>query len=111
MNPSNSPHFTPGPWELEAGRSFKTASGSFYLAYGNNPKSGRPEFGNFMELDANARLIAAAPDMFTALDELLTLYYGDKLVREHDALSTFAAEVAFQNARNAIYKALGRETA
>lgn len=66
-NIHDSARFTPGPWELQAGRSFKTSSGSFFLAYGNHPKSGRPDFQNFAELDDNALLISAAPEMYEAL--------------------------------------------
>ena len=70
MSASNRPNFTPGPWELEAGRSFKTSSGSFFLAYGKEPESGRALFPDFVELDCNARLISAAPEMFEALRAL-----------------------------------------
>ena len=64
-----SEHHTPGPWELQAGRSFKTVSGEFYLSYGQD-KHGNPNFRNFCELDANARLIAAAPETAAERDRL-----------------------------------------
>ena len=60
---------TPGPWTLQAGRSFKTASGEFYLSYGSD-RYGNPNFRNFCELDANARLIAAAPETAAERDRL-----------------------------------------
>lgn len=61
---------TPGPWQLEAGRSFKTASGEFYITYGKD-RFGNPLFRDFCELDANARLIAAAPDLLEAAEAAL----------------------------------------
>ena len=65
---------TPGPWELEAGRCFRTQSGTFYLAYGSDPKTSAPHFKSPTELDANARLIAAAPDLLAALEGILIAY-------------------------------------
>jgi len=65
------PKFTPGPWSLEAGRSIVTPSGRFYLGYGSHPKSGNPEFRNFVELDNNAHLCAAAPELYAALVRVL----------------------------------------
>ena len=56
---------TPGPWKLQAGRSFETKSGTFHLAYGTS-KNGVADFPDFCELDANAKLIAAAPDLLEA---------------------------------------------
>ena len=56
---------TPGPWKLTDGRTFETASGEFYLAYGQD-RYGNAKFRDFCELDANARLIAAAPDLLAA---------------------------------------------
>ena len=63
---------TPGPWKLEAGRSFTTSSGEFYLTYGSD-RYGNPNFRNFCELDANARLIAEAPAMAEILARLAVL--------------------------------------
>ena len=63
---TNTKH-TPGPWNLEAGRSIVTSSGSFYLSYGKDKAFGAPYFSNFCELDSNARLIAAAPDLLEAV--------------------------------------------
>ena len=58
---------TPGPWTLAESRHIETTSGTFYLTYGSVPKTGAPLFRNFSELDENARLIAAAPDLLEAL--------------------------------------------
>lgn len=61
---------TPGPWTLESGRSIVTPSGTFYLAYGSNPRTGEKYFKSPTELDANAHLVAAAPEMLEALKVL-----------------------------------------
>ena len=60
---------TPGPWTLQAGRTIRTVSGEFYLSYGQD-KHGNPLFRGFCELDANARLIAAAPETAAERDRL-----------------------------------------
>lgn len=57
---------TPGPWKLEAGRSIVTDGGRFNLAYSTDKKTGAASFPNFVELDANAALIAACPDLLSA---------------------------------------------
>jgi hypothetical protein len=55
---------------MKAGRSFETVSGRFHLAYGSDEKTGRPNFPNYVELDANARLIAVAPDLLAEVKTL-----------------------------------------
>ena len=62
--------FTPGPWTVSAGRVITTSSGQFYLTYGKD-KYGNPLFKDFVELDNNATLIAAAPAMYEALQNLV----------------------------------------
>jgi hypothetical protein len=58
---------TPGPWKLGPGRTINTEGGEFYLSYGADPH-GNPKWkASFSELDANARLIALAPEMADAL--------------------------------------------
>ena len=61
---------TPGPWVVSAGRVITTSSGQFYLTYGKD-KHGNPLFRDFVELDNNAHLIAAAPAMYEALQTLV----------------------------------------
>lgn len=61
---------TPGPWTLEAGRNIKTQSGEFYITYGKDTH-GNPLFRDFCELDRNARLIAAAPDLLAAIEHCI----------------------------------------
>ena len=59
----NTAKHTPGPWTVSAGRVITTRSGQFYLTYGKD-KHGNPLFKDFVELDNNAHLIAAAPAMY-----------------------------------------------
>jgi len=61
--------YTPGPWKLKEGRAFETSSGVFYLSYGKD-RCGNPLFRDFVELDANARLIASVPIMLNALQRI-----------------------------------------
>jgi hypothetical protein len=68
---------TPAPWTLVAGRAFHTSGGNFYLAYGVDHVTGSPMFKDFCELDANARLISAAPDMLYALRKAKNWIDGD----------------------------------
>ena len=80
---------TPAPWTLVAGRAFHTSGGNFYLAYGVDHVTGSPMFKNFCELDANARLISAAPDMLSALRRAKDWMgvegdYGKDKWEEHD---------------------------
>ena len=68
---------TPGEWKLLAGRCISTASGSFSIH--SNDDWNR----NWVELDANARLIAQAPALLKALKvttgTLEALFKGDDL--------------------------------
>ena len=59
---------TPGPWELVAGRTFHTEDGTFSLSYGRESGTNVPRFRSPERLDANARLIAAAPDLLAAAE-------------------------------------------
>jgi hypothetical protein len=87
---------TPGPWALQAGRSIVTKSGTFYLSYGTEKGSNAPLFRDFCELDRNARLIAAAPDLLDALQSLLTA---------HGKQDSWFSEDLWEQARAAINKA------
>jgi hypothetical protein len=91
--------FTPGPWKLEAGRSIVTDGGRFNLAYSTDKKTGAASFPNFLELDANAALIAAAPDLLAALERVMECH------RLKISLVTNAGAV--EQARAAIAKAKG----
>jgi len=89
---------TKGPWKLSAGRNIETESGEFYITYGKD-RYGNPVFRDFVELDRNARLIAAAPELLDALQDLLK----DKYLADPINADRMAA------ARAAIAKATGEE--
>ena len=100
---------TPGPWTLEAGRSIVTQSGTFHLSYGSD-KHGNPSFRSFVELDRNAHLIAAAPDMLAALEDAIAMLqvYTDPRGRVNPATRGQAAST-IRDAQAAIAKARGQE--
>lgn len=91
---------TPGPWQLGAGRTFTTTSGEFYITYGQD-RHKNPLFRDFCELDANARLIAAAPELLGACLRL------NRWAEQHPESATIQGIVS--DARAAIAKATGRE--
>lgn len=105
----SAPRFTPGPWSVEAGRSIVTPSGRFYLGYGTHPKSGNPGFRNFVELDNNAYLCAAAPELYAALKRMVREYGV-----EHDGLTlpclgmSEPGSCSICDARHALGKAVGK---
>lgn len=97
--------FTPGPWKLNAGREIETSSGKFFLSYGYDENK-KPDFKNFVELDANSRLIAAAPEMLSALQEL---YKHCAMIHKSwgDGDNQKEANAAIEAGRKAILKTLG----
>ena len=92
---------TPGPWVISAGRVITTNSGQFYVTYGAD-KYGNPLFKNFVELDNNATLIAAAPAMFDALQNILKFYEWSD--------SNGAEQAAYDKAIKALAQALGKQS-
>ncbi len=70
----NTAKHTPGPWVVSAGRVITTSSGQFYLTYGKD-KHGNPLFKDFVELDNNTHLIAAAPAMYTLIKDMREAFY------------------------------------
>lgn len=89
---------TPGPWELLDGRNIKTVNGIFYLAYGCDEHSKKPFFlskeNGWSELEANAKLTAAAPDLLEACMYLLgnaeAAEWGDYMLESAKAAITKA---------------------
>lgn len=90
---------TPGPWKLDSGRRIITPSGTFFLAYGKD-KHGNAEFRDFCELDRNAHLVAAAPELLEALGNLLS--YAEDAASDADERPG-----CINQARAAIAKARG----
>lgn len=87
---------TPGPW--------KVSMGSTHVG---GPKSGICKFesihGMYQNHEANARLIAAAPELLEGLKGLLQVIETDQLVPESVSY--------MQEARKAVAKAEGRSDA
>lgn len=69
------PKFTPGPWSVIKGRHFY--EDRFGVEIKGDDFSIQPQMGM---TEANAHLIAAAPELYEALEELLiqTRQYGHK---------------------------------
>ena len=100
---------TPGPWIFHTSPNCWTvlqggSSGSWYVAGGTG--WGLP--GKWREAEANARLIAAAPDLFQALLNLVgTMCAADGSDMESDP---DAIDARVGDARAAIAKATGGAT-
>ena len=82
--------FTPGPWEVDHDEAIriKTMDGTVAIVTHLNRLKRR----SIYEVEANARLIAAAPKMFAALSiisperlELLAEYFDAKYPNNHNA--------------------------
>ena len=101
---------TPGPWSLgnaaNCGDGYAVCSGAFVVArvVGNGYPIGR---GHAPDSDANARLIAAAPELLAALEasnrELAHAYN----TRDFQDLPRHPSRKVFNRARAAILKARG----
>jgi hypothetical protein len=93
--------FTPGPWTVKAGdgcRGIHGTDGHGRIAKITMRRS--ITAANLTELDANARLIAAAPDLLAALRALL-------LILECEPDTTDELSLTEKAARAAIAKATG----
>ncbi len=100
-------HHTPGPWDVQNKGNLYGSSARHEVVAGDNRLEGKPlpticKMPGLAEKDyANARLIAAAPDLLAALR---------KLDEWHDLIRQDYPEMypAFRDARAAIAKAEGR---
>mgnify|MGYP001587573306 CR=1 FL=1 len=92
---------TPGPWKCEGGRQIETSSGVFYLAYGHD-KFGNPNFRDLCELDQNARLIAAAPDLLAACMRLRRVVASLGIMPHRDTEIAKAFDQSLRAIRSAI---------
>ena len=95
VHPAGAPGatFTPGPWDAD-----KWAPG--YTVSARDAHYSVCHLADCNNEEANAHLIAAAPDMFAALEILISL-------RDHP-LSAATLETAYTNARAALAKARGK---
>lgn len=95
--------FTPGPWDFTKGYRFyhcistQPGRSGFYFEVGKNAASGRASFDE--QWMANAALIAAAPDMYAALEKILEL--------GQNQCGCGSSECTFCRARAALAKARG----
>ena len=107
MSSENKSQHTPGPWMTEA----EYRDGSPYLIYAkgsikiadlrNSTPAEAPETD--AEFDANAALIAAAPELLEALEDMMSANGGGKKFCGHG----FSCNCAWDKARAAISKAKG----
>lgn len=102
---------TPGPWEVRIDDASmpRVAAGLFVIAivYGTTPS----RKGRAKDLDANARLIAAAPDLLDALQILTNEAQGfmsQALAETHGVTNMRVLSLRIDEARIAIAKAEGR---
>lgn len=93
------PKFTPGPWKYDAGSGYvETLEGNLVA----NPRSGGHLPGQFeANTRANAALIAAAPEMFEALETSL------KLLQEAELIYGFRNPVFTRELEKILKKARG----
>ena len=77
--------FTPGPWRIEASPPvIAGANGNLVAEMRRQREKG--------EADANARLIAAAPELYAALEAMVKQYnFGDTLPAAHPLIAARAA--------------------
>lgn len=110
------PAHTPGPWiadfhneQREGGRFITYVRGGNQLVPIAAVPTGVEGYGRD-EGRANARLIAAAPDLLAAVQDGLQALVGvDRLLHEHGMMSGVECP-AIATLRTAIAKALGQET-
>lgn len=96
---------TPGPWHLDVLAHTITDTGNYdnrWIVRGNNHERIADMFEEGDEADANANLIAAAPEMLEALKVFMD--YNDQ-----GGPLSFNTDAMWAQARAAIAKAEGRE--
>lgn len=94
------PKFTPGPWS-EVSAQIRAASGSVVCEVFSQPADAGKRYGYGVS-DANAALIAAAPELYAALERLVE--YHERVVCHPDARNAVARDFAL--ARAALGKAV-----
>ena len=103
---------TPGPWtsypcNLERYSQVITANGAMVqIAMTKEVYGDRRTYEPYEETTANARLIAAAPDLLESLRAFVSPWDGDS-VEEIESQSGLATSVRIEQARAAIAKATG----
>ncbi len=100
---------TPGPWEVFGGRLVRAVQGENAIPIASLEAPYRRGTGivrSEREQQANARLIAAAPDLLTALEDVLARWHrevsqGDGFPEDGDAQAYAAARAVAAKARSA----------
>ena len=98
--------FTPGPWASH--EHTQTDTYTIYVAGRNWESWGIAHIGYTKEDKANARLIAAAPDLLEALTEYIRLFEAHCITNHSTDDKDFTGYLA-EKARAAIAKATGEE--
>lgn len=97
---------TPGPWTIRYGTNLFSESGRLVASTGGHSLNGR--FGDEHRINvANARLIAAAPELLAALNQIANEMQSASSRGRDVSVSWLDARIAL--ARVAIAKAEGRE--
>ena len=91
-----SAHITPGPWSLCYDGQIDGANGEFICSFNWDSVQ---EFNGDSEAKANARLIAAAPELLAALQAMLDAFHEDPSERDTSAVIE-AAYAALAAARS-----------
>lgn len=91
---------TPGPWEVNASNMVTIQAGGASIAQPLYPIIWKDD--HRAEFDANARLIATAPELLEALKQLVARCDGDEGVRADGSnIQTMAAHAAIAKAEGA----------
>lgn len=98
----SAPEFTPGPWQVKRSGCI-SARGDGQLVATTGYRVAVVEGTAGAEDSANAALIAAAPDLFAALSDVLAKAGGDRASCGHP----YTCSCAFDAARAALAKARG----
>lgn len=98
------PKWTPGPWFQVDSETGALHEDGLDIGSGRDPHEGKhvaccEPYSDYDESIANARLMSASPDLFSALDNLLGVIETDALIPESVGY--------MKDARAAIAKALG----
>lgn len=109
----SAPTFTPGPWHLDRHDGFREPSTDDFAIVAPTVICPAIVWGGLRESEANANLIAAAPDLFAELREtLIALPDHSRDCKGWDVSGTGAACCFFaerhRNARAVLAKAEGR---
>lgn len=113
---TDQPKWTPGPWEIEQPQNFalQIVHGDFPTRHQDVAQIPLDQADEYdtpeQEARANARLIAAAPDMAEALESLLRYFedlYGDNVLPDNTPTDLKATMGELRRARAALSKARG----